>query len=153
MATDTSRLQVNIFDGTRQPIQPGVRILMTIFDGNNNQIVREYYPSGQAFQVPFYDNSGDDYRVLAFADGYSQAGFVPVKCSPQAPQSVDIMLLRRDPSFNFADAKWDVLATNNPLLYGILAQGAANDDAALDRYTELIEDRPAVLACLLNITT
>ncbi len=41
MAPQTSQLQINVFDGTRQPIQAGVKALMTIFDGNNKQFVRD----------------------------------------------------------------------------------------------------------------
>jgi hypothetical protein len=152
MDPQSSRLQINVFNGMRQPIHAGVKVLMTIVDGNGNQIVRNDYSSGQLFQVPFYDNFGDDYRVLAYADNYSQAGFTPVKCSPQTQQNVDLMLLKKDATFNFADARWDVLAAEHPLLYGILAHGAPNGTAQ-DRYTQLMEKRPEVLACLLNITT
>src|SRR5258708_7880775 len=87
MAPESSRLQISVFDGTRQPIPIDVKVLMTIVDGNGNQLVRNDYPSGQPFQVPFYDNLGDNYRVLAYADSYTQAGFTPVKCSPQTPQN------------------------------------------------------------------
>ena len=105
------------------------------------------------FDVPFYDNFGDNYTVLAFADGYEQAGFTPVACSPSVHQMVDIMLLKKNAGFNFAAAQWDTLAATNPLLSGILAHGAADDAAARDRYTQLMENRAPVLACLLNITT
>jgi hypothetical protein len=149
----SSQLQVNVFDGTRQPIQADVKILMTIVDGSGKQIIRNDYSSGQVFQVPFYDNYGDNYRVLAFADNYSQSGFTPVKCSPQTQQNVDLMLLKKGATFNFADASWNVLAAERPLLYRILAHGAADSDAAQDRYTQLMEKRPDVLACLLNLAT
>jgi hypothetical protein len=150
---DTSTLKLNVFDGSRQPISADQKLLFTITDGNAKQLVRDFYPSGTTFDVPFYDNFGDNYTVVAFLDGYDQAGFTPVKCSPQSPQSVDIMLLRKNASFNFASARWDDLATANPLLSGILAHDAADDGAARDRYTQLMENRPAVLACLFNIST
>ena len=148
-----SGIQMNIYDGARQPIGAAVKMLITIVDGNGKQSFRDYFPSGKTFSVPFYDNLGDNYRVLAFADDHSQAGFVPVKCSPQVPQKVDLMLLKKDATFNFADAQWGALATSQPLLYKILARGADDDRAAENRYTELMENRPEVLACLLNITT
>jgi hypothetical protein len=152
-APQTSSLQVNVYDGTRQPVAAGTDILMTIHDGNQQQLVRDEYAGGTTFKVPFYDNLGDNYTVLAYADGYSQAGFTPVKCSPDTPQRVDIMLLKKDAGFNFAAAQWDALAASNPLLSGILAHGAPDPGAARDRYTQLMETQPAVLACLLNITT
>ena len=155
MATEpqNSTLQVNIFDGSRQPMDPAKKVLFTIKDGNQNRIYWDYYSAATAFGVPFYDNLGDNYTVVASADGYQQAGFTPVKCTPQAAQRLDIMLLGKHAGFSFAAARWDVLATTRPLLYGILAHGAGNDAAARDRYTQLLENRPAVLACLLNITT
>ncbi|HUJ21375.1 MAG TPA: hypothetical protein VLX58_07645 [Bryobacteraceae bacterium] len=149
----TSTLKVNIFDGTRQPIAAGVKVLFTIIDGNGNQLVRDFYPPGVSFKVPFYDNFGDSYTVVAYADGWSQAGFTPVKCSPQLPQTLDIMLLNKDAGFNFAAAQWDALSASHPVLYNILAHGAPDADGARDRYTQLMETRPAVLACLFNITT
>jgi hypothetical protein len=152
-ASQTSPLKVNIFDGTRQPIAGNVQTLYTITDGNNSVLFRDYRSPGAQFNLPFYDNFGDNYSVVAFANGYDQAGFTPVKCSPSIPQVLDIMLLGKNAGFNFAAAQWDRLAATNPLLAGIIAHGAADDAAARDRYTQLMEDRPAVLACLLNITT
>ena len=152
-STQTSSLQINVFDGTRQSIGSNIDILMTIRDGRQNMFRRDFFPSGQKFAVPFFDNFGDNYTVVAFADGYHQAGFTPVACSPKIPQRVDIMLLKKDAGFNFADAQWDVLAATDPGLHDLLTHGASSDAVAKDRYTQLMEDRPAALACLLNITT
>ena len=92
--------------------------------------------------------------MIAFADRYSQAGFTPLKCSPEpSPRLSDIMLLPKDAGFRFAGAQWDKLAISQPLLYSILAHGAANPGAAADRYAELMETRAPVLACLFNIAT
>ena len=82
-APESSTLQINIFDGSRQTIQPPTKILFTIKDGNQRREVWDYYASGTTFKVPFYDNFGDNYTVVAFTDGYEQAGFTPVKCSPR----------------------------------------------------------------------
>jgi hypothetical protein len=152
-APQTSPLQVNIYDGTRQPIAGDVQILYTITDGGNNQLFRDSRPPGTVFNVPFYDNLFDNYSALAFTDGYDQAGFTPVACSPSVHQMLDVMLLKKNAAFNFAAAQWDRLAASNPLLSGILAHGAADDGDARDRYSQLMEERSAVLACLLNITT
>ena len=152
-APQTSPLQVNIYDGTRQTISGGVQILYTITDGNSKCLFRDDRAPGAVFHVPFYDNAGDNYTVLAYADGCEQAGFSPIACSPGVHQMVDIMLLKKSAGFNFAAAQWDKLAASNPLLSGILAHGAGSDAAARDRYTQLMENRPAVLACLFNITT
>jgi hypothetical protein len=42
---------------------------MTIMDGNQQLLVRREEPSGTIFDVPFYDNLGDSYTVVAFIDG------------------------------------------------------------------------------------
>ena len=109
--------------------------------------------SGTTFKVPFYDNFGDNYTVLAFANGYSQAGFTPVKCAPDNPQTVDIMLLRKDAGFRFSAAQWGKLAKTQPLLYAILSHGAVSPGAAAEQYNQLMEPRAPVLACLFNIAT
>jgi hypothetical protein len=152
-APQTSSLQVNIYDGTRQLIAAGVDVLFTIIDGNQRQVFRQFEPSRTNFKVPFYDNFGDNYTVVAFTKDYDQAGFSPVKCSPATPQSLDLMLLKKDADFNFASAGWDALAASRPPLSALLAHGARDAAAARDRYTQLMEERPAVLACLFNITT
>ena len=152
-APQTSPLQVNVFDGSRQTIARDVPILYTISDGNGNRLVRDYHSPVALFHVPFYDNLGDNYTVLAFADGYSQAGFTPIACSPTVHQMLDIMLLKKDAGFNFAASQWDRLAVTDPQLAGLLSHGASDNNGARDRYSQLMEDRPEVLACLLNITT
>jgi hypothetical protein len=148
-----SILKINVFDGTRQAIAGDVPILYTITDGNNVRQFRDFYPPGTSFSVPFYDNLFDNYTVLAFAKGYLQAGFTPIRCSPTVPQVLDIMLLKKNAGFNFAAASWDLLPPADPLLFTILAHGAPSGEAARERYTQLMEERPESLACLLNITT
>ena len=98
--------------------------------------------------MPFFDNFGDNYCVLAYADGFQQAGFVPVKLSPRQPIAVDLMLIPKDPEFNFADASWDAIKGELPFL-----AAGVDDTAGRDRYELLMEKKPESLAALLNITT
>jgi hypothetical protein len=148
-----SSLRLRIFDGSRQPVSPDVKILFTITDGNEHQLLRDEHSSDTTFRLPFYNNFGDDYTVLAFAKGYEQAGYKPIKCSPKLPEALDIMLLKKDGAFRFADAKWGTLLASQPKLCELLAQGAGSVDAAASRYSQLMETQAPVLACLLNITT
>jgi hypothetical protein len=151
-------ITVNIFSGARTPLPAGTRVLLTLRDGNQNTVS---LPNNGYFKVPtinveerpFFDNFGDNYSVVAWAKGYSQAGFTPVKANPQAPAIVDIMLLRKDATFNFRDARWDSLKQNHPDYAALLTAGAASDAAAEDRYTQLMEKQPAVLACFFNLVT
>jgi hypothetical protein len=147
----SSLLTVNVFDGARQPMGD-TPILFNIADGRGNRVVQQRdFPSGQTFELPFYDNEGDNYTVVVYADGYEQAGFMPVKCSPDAPQTLELMLIGKHAGFNFA--KWDILAATDTLLHDILAHGAGDEAAGGARYAELMESQPKILACLFNITT
>ncbi len=154
----TCEINVNIFSGARTPIAQGTNVLLTVRDGNQNDIslpdngfVKE--SSIVIDGLPYFDNSGDDYAVVASADGYQQAGFYPVTVSPTQPAVVDIMLLKKDASFNFRDASWTALNQNYASYAALLAAGAADNATAEDRYGQLMENKPAVLACYFNLVT
>jgi hypothetical protein len=101
-----------------------------------------------------FGNFGDNYRFDASADGYPDAGFVPVHIAANTLQTVDLMLIPKSNQFNFAHAGWDAVRANRPSLADLLAAGAGSEDAASGRYGDLMETQGgAVLACLLNITT
>src|SRR5450631_2091953 len=91
-------LGVNLFDGWRRPLQPEDKILLTVRDGNQKTVVRDEYQASRIDiqGLPFFDNFGDNYTVVAWGPGYEQAGFTPVKVSPQTPATLDIMLLKKD---------------------------------------------------------
>ena len=73
------KLELRIFDGTRKLFSAPADFLITITDGNQTQRVRDYYQSNDTtFDVPFFDNFGDNYSVIVWAEGYRQAGFIPV---------------------------------------------------------------------------
>jgi hypothetical protein len=103
-------------------------------------------------ELPFHNNFADNYSIVAFADGHEQAGFQPVRIGPNAPGQLDLMLLPKDGSFHFAKARWTDILAQRPLLSQIFA-ASVTGAAAADAYTELLEDHPQNLACLLNITT
>jgi len=110
-----STLQIRIFDGTRQLFSAPAQFLVTITDGNKTQRVRNFYPDNDiTFDLPFFDNFGDNYTVLVWADGYQQAGFTPVTLSDQAAKVLDIMLIPKDPGFSFAAARWDAVSASYP---------------------------------------
>src|SRR5215831_18163441 len=130
-APQTSTITVNVFDGTRRPISPNADCLYTIRDDRQNEVIRQNERGASvAFSgLPFY-NTGDRYTVLVSANGYEQAGFFPVKASPSSPQTVDVMLLRKDGDYNFSGASWDQVKAKRPDVAKLLAAGAASDDAA-----------------------
>jgi hypothetical protein len=142
-----SKLRLRIFDGTRQPFASPAQFLVRIVDGNQKQQVwKDYQQNDLTFDLPFFDNLGDNYSVLVSSDGYKQAGFVPVKLSDAYLATLDIMLITSTPTFNFANGLWPQAKA----AYPFLAQGADNATGA-QRYTELIENTPKSVACLLNL--
>jgi hypothetical protein len=142
-----SKLRLRIFDGSRKPFDEPVDFLVTITDGNQTQHVRNYFNSNDiTFDVPFFDGPGDKYTVVIWAKGYKQAGFVPVVLSDAYEKILDIMLVPDDPGFNFADAKWEVIAP----LYAFLGSGVDATSGAT-RYSNLMENSEKSLACILNL--
>ena len=154
----TCSLSVNLFSGARTPLPPGTEFLLTLRNGNQQNVA---LPNNGFFSVPtvnvnglpFFNNFGDSYAVVASADDYQQAGFFPVTANPASPALVDIMLLRSDATLNFANATWNRLSQNFPAYAGLLRAGAADDPSAANRYSNLMEDRPAILACYFNLVT
>ena len=155
-ASPGGKVMVNVFDGTRNLYSDSADILITVRDGNQNTVSRDFHKSASTefTDLHAFDNFGDNYTFLAAADGYQDAGFFPVMIAPKTVQLVDLMLLPKSNAFNFAAAQWDQLKTTRPKLSALFAKGAADDTAARNRYSDL-EDRQggALLACLLNITT
>ena len=78
-----AQLIVNVYDGTRRKIGPKTKVLITITDGAQNQLHRDYHQGSTTnFILPVHNNCADKYSVLAWADGYDQAGFQPVNVGP-----------------------------------------------------------------------
>ena len=149
----TSTLDVRLFDGTGQMFPAGTQVLLTITDGSQKQIVRGYFNAGeiQVTGLPFYDNLFDNYSVIAFVEGYKQAGYAPVRLSPKAAAGVDLMLIPQEPTFNFAGLTWEAAKAMMPFLE---AQAGGSDAEAEADFTKLMEtngSRP--LACMMNLVT
>jgi hypothetical protein len=154
----TCTLNVNLFGGSRAALPPRVQPLLTVRDGNQQtvQLPDNGFVSNSSISInglPFFDNSGDNYAVVASASNYEQAGFFPVKLNPARAAVVDIMLLQRNGGFNFRDARWDLLNQQYPDYAALLRAGADDDPSAADRYGQLMEGRPETLACYFNLVT
>ena len=152
---NTGNLMVNVSDGTRKPFPPRTRLLLRVIDGNQRHRppIHRKGPNIAIRGLPFFNNLGDNYTVIVSAKGLHQAGFTPVKLLRNAWQHVDLMLLPKNGTFNFRDARWETLKTLHPKLFALLSHGAASDQAAKDRYEQLMEKQPAALAAFFNITT
>jgi hypothetical protein len=141
-----SKLRLCIYDGTRQLFAAPAKFLITITDGNFTQRIRDYYSSNDTtFELPFFDNFGDNYTVVVYVDGYKQAGYTPVKLSNSYITTLDIMLIANDPGFSFVNARFPAASQ----LYPFIAAGADNA-AGEARYDALVEQEKP-LASLLNL--
>src|ERR1700691_5590744 len=79
----TGLVNINVFDGTRQPISQGKQLLVTVHDGAQNQLFRDGLPGPYiAMRLPVHNNFADNYSIVVSADGFEQAGFQPVKIGP-----------------------------------------------------------------------
>ena len=152
--SNTGNLMVNVFDGARKPFPSKTLLLVRVIDGNqrHRQPIHRKGPNIAIRGLPFFNNFGDDYTVVVSAKGLDQAGFTPVKLLRNAWQHVDLMLLPKNGTFNFEDARWEALKGSHPKLSALLC-GAASDQAAKKRYKQLIKKEPARLAAFFNITT
>lgn len=148
-------LMLNVFDGTRQHLSTGTRLLVRIRAGNQEELVTRFVSKPSTFfkDLPFYNNFEDNYAIVVSADAYFDAGYVPIKICPNLVQTIDLMLLRKDATFNFHNAGWSALKVSHPRIAALLAKGAANAEAAESRYSQLMEDHPASLASFFNLVT
>jgi hypothetical protein len=142
-----SKLRLRIFDGTRQPFRLPAQFLVRITDGNEKQLVADYYPSNdQSFDRPLYDNFGDNYTVLVSANGYKQAGYQPVTLSNAYLTTLNIMLVPNTPNFNFPGGLWPASKNRHPFL-----AAGANDAKGEQRYNDLLENKVPSLASIHNL--
>ncbi|HEX8472550.1 MAG TPA: hypothetical protein VF666_00825 [Pyrinomonadaceae bacterium] len=151
-----AKIALTIFDGTRNPISPVPKLNITILDGRKKRLTFNT-PSNRnsiEFQVPFFDNTIlDSYTVVVSASKYEQAGIFPVVVSDKKVRRVDVMLLPKKSTFRFSKARWDVLKKDSEQrLFKIFRQGEDDEKAAERRYNNLIENKEAELAAILNIT-
>jgi hypothetical protein len=143
---NTSNLRLRIFDGTRQIFAAPADFLVTITDGNQTQHFRDYVKTPDTtFKVPFFDNLGDNYTVLVWAEGFQQVGFSPVKLSNTYTRVLDLMLIREDPGFSFVNARFPAANSKYPFI------GAGLDNATGEANYDSLVEKEKPLACLLNI--
>lgn len=145
-----STLTVNVFDGTRNQLKSGVSIIYRLFDGNQKALPpQELKSSSVRFPgLTFFNNFGDNYRVVVSADKYLQAGYTPVPLNPAHASELDLMLIPKQNAINFAQATWDAVKTR----FSFLAFDISDDDGK-NRYFDVMEKKPKSLAAFLNICT
>lgn len=131
-----AKLRVRLFDGARQPLSGDNDALITIFAGNR-QLYRDYQP---APEVSFSFDKADTLRVLAYVKHFRDSGFAPVPLAKGSGATLDLMLLARGGSLNFAQARWPKLKPEWRAFLGPRSE-----------YEDTLEFRPVALATMLNV--
>ncbi|MBK9141537.1 MAG: hypothetical protein IPM23_03505 [Candidatus Melainabacteria bacterium] len=151
-APRASAIQVEIVDGTRQPLPAGTDVLVRVIDGNQREILARYVNSSSITvdNLEFHDNFQDLYTVIVWARGYKQAGFHPVRLQRGKTVPVFLMLRPERARLDFGAASWDKLKLRLPSLSAALSSGLS-DREARERYERLMQEKPLVLAHLLNV--
>lgn len=152
----TGSILIHVVDGTRQALPDSVKWSGRIIDGRSLSERRtlnidEAGPIVLVKGLQYFDNFFDNYTVVVQADGYEQAGWMPVPLSRARPAPVHLMLLPKDSHLNFSNATWQTLNSVRPRFAQILSAGIQD---APTRYSNLMEQNEGlVLGCLLNLLT
>lgn len=151
-APRTGAIELTLYDGTRQPLPQGMQVLVRVFDGNQKEVLARYLPAPRIKidGLKFFDNFGDNYTVIAWVNGYKQAGFHPVKIKRGETVPVSLMLMADPARFDFSGAAWSNLQAISPSLFALLSSGATPQEAK-GRYEALMANQPGALAHLLNV--
>ena len=143
---DTTNLKVNLFDGTRRPIDPEIEPYVQVFDGDSpSKKIGDSYKKANSIlfpNLPYSDNFADNFRITATAKHYYDAGFVPLKMSKDETRELNLMLLPKSYEFDFSEADWDGLAGKRRELFDFLSGGAPDEATAKTRYVQLMTATP-----------
>jgi len=155
---DTATIVVHGYNGGRQLLPASMRWTAQTRDGrtqaSGQQTLSFNIPgSSAALTVPFFDNLFDQYTVIGNAKGYDDSAWYPVHVTDEAPVELSLMFLAKDATPQFAGATWTKLQQSRRGIADIVARGCQSPTEAADKYAEVMEQRPAPLACFLNIMT
>jgi len=150
---NTGKIILQVVNGARQPFTGNVDFRLFDGDKEGGKLVTKKGPAILIEKIPCFENTRDDYTVLASAKNMVQAGYFPAKVGPTILRPVFLMLLPKDGSFNFSSAHWNDLATSHPQIQQILSADIDNPKRARDRYESLLENQAIVAAGMWNILT
>ncbi len=156
---DTANIFLNAYNGARRLFPNSIKWSAQTQDGRSPSAGRQtlqfpnLHGASQLLTVPFFDNFGDLYTVIADLDGYGNSAWYPVHVSDRTPVILDLMFLAKNASPQFGQATWQRLNQTRPDIAAIVQRGCETSGAAVDKYSQIIESRPLALACFLNIMT
>ena len=95
----TGKIIINFYDGTRELVAPGTRVLLTVTDGNKRTVFRDFVQGTTVtMDVPFFNNFGDQYTVLASPDKRAGRRFFSSNgLTNRRPPSLPYVLAERKP--------------------------------------------------------
>jgi len=156
---DSANIILNAYDGTRHLFPGATKWSAQTQDGRSPSDGRQtlQFPNlqgaSQVLTVPFFDNFGDLYTVLAYIDGYDNSAWYPVHVSGGTPVTLDLIFLPKKAALRFAGASWDTLCQVRPDFASVVRRGCESPAAAAEKYTRVLESRTEPMACFLNIMT
>lgn len=144
----TGNIKVNIVDGRRNWLPSPHSVLLQLWR-NGTELAHEHFYDANSITVSFevHDNTSDQFRVVAFADGYSQSGLHPVDLKAGETVPVYLMLIPKEGRPDFTEARPGNLAANGPQLEELLRRSSAMAEF------DALRDSQLECAGLLNITT
>ena len=122
-------IDLRLFDGARRPAA-NVQALIRLFDGRQ-QLIYEGSQPGPAVRftdLHVEDNLNDRWTVAVAVKGCRDTGFTPVIVKRGESTRLDLMLIPKSSSFDFAAASWTTLSSTDPRLVAFLSSGATERD-------------------------
>ena len=129
----TGIINVSLFNAARHPwAGPEVRLVLTDpFTGSSNKkLVDKTMKKGtnNIILEGVRADAGQRYILFLDADGHRSHSVFPVKPQPDASTPVNIMLVRNDPTPNFASFNFNELQLRSPQFHDALSQSIAEGD-------------------------
>jgi hypothetical protein len=141
-----STLRLRIFDGSRQPFPLPADFFVRVFDGNGRVILtKDFFVNVIDLNLSSQGGIADNYTINVVSKGFRSAGFANFVLKDTDNRPVDVMLIPRNPGFNFAHAQFADARARFPFI-------GPNDAATTDLYNNLLETNSPALACVLNIS-
>ena len=150
----TAKLEVRLFDGGRRLMADASKVFVRVLDGNQQQYFAGTVSSAiTVFDVPFFDNPGDNYAVLASRDGYVGAGYHGITVALDHVEPIDLMLMPIKHRFNFAASAWPLLQQSHANYCQVLSAITKDADVRWGKLVAADSPDAPIAADVLNILT
>lgn len=145
-----ARATIVLYDGAEQPISEEMEVLLEIRNGRG--IDRTNWVKGPVIvlDLQLFNGPGDDYTVTAWVKGHRTTGDF-IKANPKVHVVRKLMLIPVPTRLEFRP--WADLKAKYPRIAEFVGLGSADDPTAEKQYLELQKNKPAALACFMNLVT